>query len=266
MADDSNTNTNASQDNGAAGAGGDGAGAQQSPVLAHMMQHKVETGLWLTRIFTVVCAVLFLLPIMGGNPYSWYQRAFCAAAASSALRLHQRIPQVQLNIAFLKSLLLEDSAHYLMYCIIFLNSQPITMALIPVFLFALLHACNFTKLILNLMGPSSMQFLRNGVAKLEAQQVNILRFIASTEIFLMPAVVIMIASGKASFFLPFLYYRFLTLRYSSRRNPYNRTLFAEFRAACEYLVSKPQCPAFLRNACFSGISFISRLAPQVQTA
>lgn len=28
--------------------------------------------------------------------------------------------------------------------------------------------------------------------------------------------------GKASFFLPFVYYRFLTLRYASRRNPYCR--------------------------------------------
>jgi len=264
MADNSNSNASEGSNAGAQGAGD---GAQQgSPVIAHMVQHKVETGLWLTRIFTVLCAVLFLLPIMGGNPYSWYQRALCAAAASSALRLHQRVPQVQLNLAFLKSLLLEDSAHYLMYCVIFLNSAPLTMALVPVFLFALLHACNFTKLVLNLMGEGSMQFVRTAVGKLEAQQVNILRFIASTEIFLMPAVVVMIFSGKASFFLPFLYYRFLTLRYASRRNPYNRTLFAEFRVATEYLVSKPQCPQFLRNACFSGIGFISRLAPQVQTA
>ncbi|XP_005093848.1 transmembrane protein 33 [Aplysia californica] len=268
MADDSGSGSrNGTESNGPANNGaGDGPpqNTQSNPVLAHMMQNKVETTLWFTRIFTVICSVLFLLPIFGGNPYSFYQRALISAAATSALRMHQRLPNVQLNMDFVRRLFSEDSSHYLMYCIIFLNSYPMTMSLIPIFLFALLHACSFTKTVLNLMGPQSMMFVRNAVMKLEAQQVNILRFIASTEIFLMPAIVILVFSGKASFFLPFLYYRFLTLRYSSRRNPYNRTLFSEFRQAVEFLCSKPQCPQFVRNLCFSSIGFISRLAPPIQ--
>jgi hypothetical protein len=36
-----------------------------------------------------------------------------ANAATSALRLHQRVPSVQLSRQFLAGLLLEDSAHYL---------------------------------------------------------------------------------------------------------------------------------------------------------
>ncbi|CAL1546278.1 unnamed protein product [Lymnaea stagnalis] len=239
---------------------------QRNPVLAHMMQHKVETTLWLTRIFTVICSVLFLLPILGGNPYSFYHRALLSAAATSALRLHQRLPNVQLNMAFLRDLFAEDASHYLMYCIIFLNTYPMTMSLIPVFLFALLHACSFTKTVLNLMGPQSLMFVRGMITKLEAQQVNILRFIASTEIFLMPAIVILIFSGKATIFLPFIYYRFLALRYTSRRNPYNRYLFAEFRQATEYLCTKPQCPQIVRNLLHKGIWFVSRLGPEVQAS
>ncbi|GFN82124.1 transmembrane protein 33 [Plakobranchus ocellatus] len=245
----------------------DGSGdAQQrpghtSPLITHLMQNKVETTLWLTRIFTVVCAIMFMLPIFGGNPYSFYQRTLLATAATSALRMHQRMPHVQLNMDFLRLLFTEDSCHYLMYCIIFLNSYPMTMSLIPCFLFALLHACSFTKTVLNLMGPTSLMFVRNMITKLEAQQVNILRFIASTEIFLMPATVILVFTGKSSFFLPFLYYRFLSLRYASRRNPYNRIIFSEFRQATEYLCSKPQCPQIVRNLSFKCISIICRLAP-----
>ena len=41
------------------------------------------------------------------------------------------------------------------------------------------------------MGPTSMQFVRNMISKLQAQQVSILRFIACTEIFIMPAVFLM---------------------------------------------------------------------------
>ncbi|KAH9496001.1 Transmembrane protein 33 [Bulinus truncatus] len=245
---------------------GDGPPPRRNPVLAHMMENKVETTLWLTRLFTVVCTILFMIPVIGDNPYSFYQRALISAAATSTLRLHQRLPNVQLNMAFLRDLLIEDASHYLLYCIIFLNSYPMTMTLIPVFLFALLHACTFTKTVLNLMGPSSLMLVRNMITKLEAQHSNILRFIASVEIFLMPAIILLIFSSKASVFLPFIYYRFLSLRYASRRNPYSRQLFSEFHQATLVLCSKPQCPQLVRNLCYKAIKFISWLAPVAQAS
>ncbi|XP_046326834.2 transmembrane protein 33-like [Haliotis rufescens] len=267
MADSSENQENAGSENtGNTGTAGGEAPRQGNQVLAHMMGNKVEAALWFTRIFTVVCTILYMLPFFGGNPYSFYQRALISSAASSALRLHQRIPTVQFSREFLGRLFMEDSCHYLLFSIIFINSFPITMALCPVFLFALLHACSYTKTILNLMGPNSMQFLRNMIAKLEAQQINILRFIACNEIFLMPAIILMIFSGKSSLILPFVYYRFLSLRYSSRRNPYCRTLFTELRMMVEYVSNKPQCPGFLRNVCYKGIALVGRLAPATAPA
>lgn len=47
-------------------------------------------------------------------------------------------------------------------------------------------------LLLQAMGPQSMQFLRNTITKLEQHQTSIFRFIACNEIFLMPAVVVMV--------------------------------------------------------------------------
>jgi hypothetical protein len=50
------------------------------------------------------------------------------SAATSALRLHQRLAGTpfQLSRAYFQLLVVEDSFHYLIYSIIFLNSYPIT--------------------------------------------------------------------------------------------------------------------------------------------
>ncbi|KAK5896674.1 hypothetical protein CesoFtcFv8_009812 [Champsocephalus esox] len=227
-----------------------------------LMSNKLETAMWLSRLFTVYCSVMFILPILG--PYAaanFYQRALLANALTSALRLHQRLPRFQLSRAFLAQALQEDSCHYLLYSLILVNSHPITMSIFPVFLFSVLHATTYTKKVLDSVGPSSLMFIRNLLDKLTSNQQNILKFIACNEIFLMPATAFLLFSGQGSLLLPFIYYRFLTLRYTSRRNPYCRTLFTELRILMEHFIMKPACPAFFRKACLSSIAFISRLAP-----
>jgi hypothetical protein len=71
--------------------------------------------------------------------------------------------------------------------------------------------------------------------------------------------------GRAGLLTPFIYYHFLTLRYSSRRNPYTRNMFHELRLLLEGTASKPGTPSFLRNILLSIIAFASRLAPPQQT-
>uniref|UniRef100_UPI003AAEEAEA transmembrane protein 33 isoform X1 n=1 Tax=Centroberyx gerrardi TaxID=166262 RepID=UPI003AAEEAEA len=227
-----------------------------------LLSNKLETAMWLSRLFTVYCSVMFILPLLGPHAAAnFYQRALLANALTSALRLHQRLPHFQLSRAFLAQALQEDSCHYLLYSLILVNSYPITMSIFPVFLFSLLHATTYTKKVLDSMGPSSLPFIRNFLDKLTSNQQNILKFIACNEIFLMPATVFMLFSGQGSLLQPFIYYRFLTLRYTSRRNPYCRTLFTELRILLEHFIMKPTCPAFFRRMCLSSIAFISRLAP-----
>lgn len=159
--------------------------------------------------------------------------------------------------------LLEDSCHYLLYSLIFVNSYPVTMSIFPVLLFSLLHAATYTKKVLDAKGSNSLPLLRSFLDKLSTNQQNILKFIACNEIFLMPATVFMLFSGQGSLLQPFIYYRFLTLRYSSRRNPYCRNLFNELRIVVEHIIMKPSCPLFVRRLCLQSIAFISRLAPTV---
>jgi transmembrane protein 33 len=69
-------------------------------------------------------------------------------------------------------------------------------------------------------------------------------------------------SGKAGLMTPFIYYNFIVLRYSSRRNPYTRNMFQEMRVYIETTANRPSFPSFLRGPILNGISIIGRLAPR----
>ena len=86
-----------------------------SALSSYMMAHKIETGLWFTRLLTVGFTFNYFFPFFpfSGEPISSYYKALMANAATSALRLHQRVPSVQLSRQFFAGLLLEDSAHYM---------------------------------------------------------------------------------------------------------------------------------------------------------
>lgn len=72
-----------------------------------------------------------------------------ANAATSALRLHQRLPPVTLTREFLALLLLEDSCHYLFFSLIFLYVSPMVLILFPVVLFAVLHSASYSLTLLD---------------------------------------------------------------------------------------------------------------------
>ena len=61
-----------------------------------------------------------------------YQKALLGSAATSALKLHQRLHGVQFQFSreYLQRLVVEDSCHYLLFSIVFLNSYPITSIII----------------------------------------------------------------------------------------------------------------------------------------
>lgn len=231
-------------------------------IMAHLIEFKVDAALWVSRIAVVVCSFLYIIPILGqAASVSCYQRALILNGLISALRLHQRMPPLQFNRIYLGQLLLEDSCHNLLYSLIFINSYPLTFVLTPVFLFALLHASSFTKKLANIAGPNSVPLVRRLVDKVISYQVDILRFIALDEILIMPVLIFMMATGRMSLIAPFMYFRFLTFRYSSRRNPYCKQIFHELRLRIEQYCQQPNTPAFLGNFLTKCINMLSRFAP-----
>ena len=164
---------------------------------------------------------------------------------------------------FLGLVLAEDSAHYLFYSLIFLwGSQPMTVALLPVALFAALHAASYSLTLLDALGQNAWWGARMIISFVELHSRNILRMAAFSEIFLMPLLVVFIFSGQTTLLTPFLYFRFLGMRYASRRNPYTRSMFMELRIAFENAAASPRMPQGARNLVHRLINFVSGLAPQ----
>jgi len=150
----------------------------------HMLTHKIDVLLWLTRIATMIFTVGYILPIMG-NPYNSYYKALMA---------------------------------------------------------------------------------RMLISLVEFQSRNILRLVAFHEVFLQPFTVLMIFTGKTNLITPILYYRFLGLRYTSRRNPYCRTICHELRLSMEALAYNPKCPSFVKTIIYKAIGLAVSLAPQMEAS
>ncbi|KAF7282443.1 transmembrane protein 33-containing Krueppel homolog 2 [Rhynchophorus ferrugineus] len=228
----------------------------------HVIAHKIDCGLWAIRVLVILFSVGYFIPIFGSSQ-SAYNKVLIANAAISALRLHQRLGRVQLSRQFLSELILEDSCHYLLYSLIFLYVAPVSLAILPVLLFAILHSASYSLTLLDTLGQNSWWGCRLLISLVEFQSLNILRLIALTEIVLMPFTVVLILTGRAGLLTPFIYYNFLTQRYTSRRNPYNRNMFHELRLLLEKYANKPNMPPIVKNIIGSIVNFTLKLAPPV---
>ncbi|XP_072945340.1 Krueppel homolog 2 [Epargyreus clarus] len=234
---------------------------------AHVIANKVDVALWGIRLLTVLCTIGYVIPIFN-NPVSAFYKALLGNAATSALRLHQRIPPREIAVSreFLTRFFLEDSAHYLFYSLIFMNVAPNLLILTPIFLFALLHAASYSLTILDTLGQNSLWVARLLISLVEFQSRNILRAAALAEIVLFPLVALMAFVGYCGLLTPFVYYYFVTWRYASRRNPYTRNTFRELRALAERTAARPGMPPAFRAAIGAAVTLVCRMAPPMEAA
>ncbi len=171
----------------------------------------------------------------------------------------------QLSRVYFANLIIEDSCHYLLYALIFMNNAPVTITLMPVAGFALLHIASYSKTLLTLSGIQ-ISFLKKAVDAVCAKDKDLMRFVAINEIIMCPTILVMIFAGKCGIFVPFIYYRFICMRYQSRRNPYNRIMFYELRVMVEHYATQPSCPRFVGQCSQHLINLVSRMAPPSTTA
>ncbi|KAK5968616.1 Transmembrane protein 33 [Trichostrongylus colubriformis] len=235
-------------------------------ISQYVSENLMDCCLLATRLMTLFFTLCYLLSFLSPiAPDSAYYKAFdcgsTAAAATNALRMQQRVGTVSFTREFLARLLLEDSCHYLFYAILFLTSAPVTMALLPISLFAALHAASQMVKLLTAIGYGGSMVAARLTSLAQQHTTNCLGIIACGEIFLVPVLISMIFVGKASLFVPFVYYRFLTLRYASQRNPSTRQAFAQMRYSLDQVAASPNCPQIVRSLIYNSVAFISRLAP-----
>ncbi|XP_030377552.1 Krueppel homolog 2 [Scaptodrosophila lebanonensis] len=234
-----------------------------SKLLHHFQTNRIDSALWALRLLVIVLTISYILPIFATQK-SVFSKVLLANAAISALRLHQRVPAFSFSREFLGRLFAEDSCHYMMYSLIFFNIIPNLLVLVPVVLYAVLHASSYSLKLLDLIGQNSWWGARFIISIVEFQAANILKVTAFTEIFIMPLAIVLAFISHAGLMTPIIYYHYLVMRYSSRRNPYPRTAFAELRIAFEALAARS--PPIVGKVIRSGIGFVTRLAPQPQPA
>lgn len=89
-----------------------------------------------------------------------FNKVLLANAATSALRLHQRIPSFAFNREFLNRLIMEDSCHYLLFSLIFFYVSPVFLIVCPVVLFAVLHASSYSLKLLDVSIDGDLPLLK----------------------------------------------------------------------------------------------------------
>lgn len=147
----------------------------------HVIDNKTDVALWASRVLTIIFAIGYMLPIFGfvfcspftcllnwnsstaqinrhifismffssSNAQNAFYKVLLANAATSALRLQQRMPAVQFTREYFSTLLVEDSCHYLFFSVIYLYVSPFILILLPVILFAILHAASYSLTLLD---------------------------------------------------------------------------------------------------------------------
>ncbi|XP_037976387.1 Krueppel homolog 2 isoform X1 [Plutella xylostella] len=232
---------------------------------AHVAANKIDVAMWAIRLLTVTLVLGYIFPFFI-NAESAFYKALLANAAISALRLHQRIParEIALSREFLTRLFLEDSAHYLFYSLVFMNATPNLLILLPVFLFAFLHSASYSLTILDTLGQNSIPIARLLIALVEFKSRDILIYAAFAELLLFPAVVVMAFFGYCGLLTPFVYYYFVSWRYTSRRNPYTRNTCRELRVLAERVAAWPRTPAVASRGILAAVGLVCRMAPPME--
>lgn len=230
----------------------------------YLMRDTKASLLFLTRTFAAVNGLVFAVssffsPVLA---YACFQRLMFAFGLASIVRLSQRLGPVQLSKQYMISVVLEDSAHYVLFaCNFYAHKHTTIIGFIPT-LYCSLQAGAFLLALLQECKSGTWAVLIRQLSKLKENQQQLLRIIATAEIFIMPIVIMQLFTGQTgSILTPLVYYQFLMLRYMSRRNPYVRNAFTELKLAINQLVYKPACPGIIRTIVTKLMSLIERLSP-----
>ncbi|BFF93432.1 Krueppel homolog 2 [Drosophila madeirensis] len=227
-------------------------------LLQHIQTNRIDCALWALRLLSIFFTLSYVLPIFTSQQSS-FTKVLLANAAISALRLHQRVPAFSFSREFLSKLFGEDSCHYMVYSLIFFNIRPSLLVLVPVLLYSVLHASSYSLKLLDLIGQNSWWGARFIISIVEFQAANILKATAFCEIFIMPYAIVLTFMSHAGLMTPIIYYHYVVMRYTSRRNPYPRNAFAELRITFEALAARS--PPAVAKIIRGGIGIVSRLAP-----
>uniref|UniRef100_A0A914RYZ8 Uncharacterized protein n=1 Tax=Parascaris equorum TaxID=6256 RepID=A0A914RYZ8_PAREQ len=207
-------------------------GRELREVRDYLKFRSTDSVLFAARLVTVICSLYYVLPIGSHSAQnSAYSKAFAAAAATNALRVHQRVGGIRFTREFLSQVLLEDSCHYLIYSVLFMSTAPVTTLNVE---WSAKLAASVSKHNFNI---SMMRF---NFAFLKCDH----RF---------PPSVIVALYWTSSRFRCSPTIVFLLIFF--------RIVFYQLRVSLEQAVSGPNCPQIFRSFAYGLINLVCRLCP-----
>lgn len=230
----------------------------------YLMSDWIAIILFLLRITTIASSLFYALGIFGTDATGSYEMAMFTSLLTFLIRLYQRKNESQVKLLskqMLSLMVVEDSAHYVMYSFFFLKQRPLSIYLFPVCLYAIMHLVTFTQGLVQFLPPTIQRVLISTNTKIAESQQGIKRAIACAEVLIMVVVILNALSGMMFIFAPLVHYHFLKLRYMSKRNPYVKVVFSDLRLGAEGLARHPSCPAILSTVISKVITIVSSLAP-----
>uniref|UniRef100_A0A183C220 GPI mannosyltransferase 2 n=1 Tax=Globodera pallida TaxID=36090 RepID=A0A183C220_GLOPA len=106
---------------------------QSTPPLDFIKRNQIDALCFVLRLVTIYFSLNYALSVASPATQKMaFTKAFAAAAATNAFRLHHRMRGVDVPLftqQFLAHLIREDSAHYLFYCLILIITSPVTSIL-----------------------------------------------------------------------------------------------------------------------------------------
>lgn len=212
-------------------------------IIDHIKGHRIDFILAITRVLTVLCTLSYLIGFPGPSN-NRFKQALLMNAATSSLRLHQRMPPPplnQLSRTYFMNLIKEDSFHYLIFPLMFFSGYPIALALLPCVLYALFNLARYAIEMLDKFG--NQEQMKAKISELVTKyQQSLLHTVALSEVTLLPIVVIGLFTKSVAILVPIMYYRFLKLRYNSTRNAHLKLLVSQIKA-----VATAQAARFIRR-------------------
>lgn len=236
-------------------------------LISFLRQDPWSTAQFFMRSITIICSIGFFLTGFGISPelaYRLYLNVMMSSFFTFSIRLFVRMKESQVYVmsrAFLHLFANEDSGHYMLYTFFCYNLPPVTIFLIPVFLYAVLFTAKFLGKLMEFMPgfiQSSINIVLRGVAN---KQADIHRFIAYCEIFGLFIITLKVFMDGVFFLSPFLYYQFLKWRYMSRRNHSVKTVLSELKHSTQSLAYHQKCPATVSRLMLKLVDIISGLSP-----
>eukprot|EP01135_Chromosphaera_perkinsii_P006561 Nk52_evm3s545 gene=Nk52_evmTU3s545 len=230
----------------------------------YVVQQKLPSIWWLAHIFLLLNAAAYMVMPMSAFSIDCYRRAFKGGLVSYAISIFQRHGQPQMSQLYLQRVTSDESFHFLLYCVVFLTSAPLTMVLIPVCVYSLFHFTQHAKHIATLALPtqtSLRQKIVGYLSLLDGQRDMLGSFAAYVEVFILPTLVIQwLFFGHTGFLTLIIYAQFLHGRYVV--SVYSRAAFHSINIEIEKFMNGPMCPTFIRNGYLKAVAMLQQARQQ----